>query len=882
VIRLRRQAASALVAVLLCSTAGVVAPVAATQPGTTGAFIDGWTGLARPYVPRSFEGEGSLVAHPTNDATAFFETGPGESDPTNFLFSTGDGSDLTVGSYSTTGWTGAQIGAVDCSQPQAVEFEVLEIERDQSGNIVEFAADFEASCSNWVPALPSVAYGSVRFLSTVGFHAFRATPLRDFAWKPDATIDPVAVGDEQTTDVFTVTNTGSVPTAIGVSDPSDDDVDLESSSCDGDPVDPESACTITVRFEPSTPGPQTTQLTLLTPDLRRSQRPLRIDALGTTTTSVTVTVDPMWNDEGASDQGQTRYEVELDPPGAIGSIALATTCGISRFGSTPGAFVAVTPLGPCDAWATFTGNIGSGYGDSSSEVVQFVQPARSAVHFSAVGGPWITGFPVPFRVWVEGVNGPEPTEGTLALVDASTSEVLGSIEVTAGNTEFEVDVATMTGEPRMLRATYTGSATMVGASKLVAWQVEVDSAPPSLSIHPDDFTGWTQEPTTTLVLNASDVGLVVDAQVSNDGVTWQHMAFTDSLVWSLVDPAYGGHEGDGLRTIRAKVRDAAGNWSAIATWGLTLDRDAPTGSVTIEDGDQYADSQTVALSLAGVDAVSPIDKVELSNDGTTWTTRTYAANQTWTLAPGAGSKTVRVRWRDKAGNWSPIKSDKITLDTTAPTVTVPDRRLISGTSIDAGRIAFRTSWAGSDATSGIKSYQLQQQTDGGAWTNVGIALTATAVDRSLLTQHTYRFRVRATDKAGNIGAWKTGPVLTLGRVGETSTRITYTGSWSTASSSSYWGGGVKFSSAVGARASVTVTGRSIAWVALRGPTRGRAEVFVNGTKVSTIDLYSPAWQGQQVVWTGAWATSQARTVAIRVVGTTGRPRVDIDAFVTVD
>jgi hypothetical protein len=220
------------------------------------------------------------------------------------------------------------------------------------------------------------------------------------------------------------------------------------------------------------------------------------------------------------------------------------------------------------------------------------------------------------------------------------------------------------------------------------------------------------------------------------------------------------------------------------------------------------------------------------------------------------------------------------LDTVAPTVTEPRRALVAGTAISSGRITLRVPWSGQDATSGIARYELAQSTDGGAWTSVSTTLTTPTADRSLAPAHTYRFRVRAIDRAGNIGAWAYGSTFRLSRYGESHRAITYRGSWTTVSSPVYWGGAARKSSSTGATASLTFTGRSFAWVARTGPDRGKAGIYVNGTRVATVDLYSATYRSQRVVWVRSWTTSVSRKVTIRVAGTSGRPRVDVDAFVT--
>jgi hypothetical protein len=218
-------------------------------------------------------------------------------------------------------------------------------------------------------------------------------------------------------------------------------------------------------------------------------------------------------------------------------------------------------------------------------------------------------------------------------------------------------------------------------------------------------------------------------------------------------------------------------------------------------------------------------------------------------------------------------------DTTPPTASAPSHRLVNGSAISGGRTAVRLAWTGSDAASGIARYELAQSTDGGAWTTVSTTLTAATLDRALAPNHTYRFRIVAVDGAGNRSGPVYGPTFRLTHYGETNSRIAYAGSWSLVTGSPYWGAKAKASSRAGARATLTFTGRSVEWIARTGPTRGKAQVFVNGVLKATVDLYASTYQNQRVVWTGSWSSSATRSVSIRVLGTSGRPRVDLDAFV---
>jgi hypothetical protein len=109
--------------------------------------------------------------------------------------------------------------------------------------------------------------------------------------------------------------------------------------------------------------------------------------------------------------------------------------------------------------------------------------------------------------------------------------------------------------------------------------------------------------------------------------------------------------------------------------------------------------------------------------------------------------------------------------------------------------------------------------------------------------------------------------------------VRYRGTWaSVTSSTTWWGGSAKRSSTRGATATLTFTGRSIAWVGLRAPNRGRAYVYVNGRLKATVNLYSAATQTKRIVWSAAYTTLATRTITVKVVGTSGRPRVDVDGF----
>ena len=94
----------------------------------------------------------------------------------------------------------------------------------------------------------------------------------------------------------------------------------------------------------------------------------------------------------------------------------------------------------------------------------------------------------------------------------------------------------------------------------------------------------------------------------------------------------------------------------------------------------------------------------------------------------------------------------------------------------------------------------------------------------------------------------------------------------------YSGGSVRRSTERSASVKYEFTGKGIAFVTTEADKRGRARIYINGNLQATIDLSDPT-RYRVLAWQRTWATSATRTIKVVVVGTSGRPRVDVDAFV---
>jgi regulation of enolase protein 1 (concanavalin A-like superfamily) len=127
----------------------------------------------------------------------------------------------------------------------------------------------------------------------------------------------------------------------------------------------------------------------------------------------------------------------------------------------------------------------------------------------------------------------------------------------------------------------------------------------------------------------------------------------------------------------------------------------------------------------------------------------YSQTTTWQLASGEGQHTVWGRFVDGAGNTTQTEAAAL-LDTTPPASSVD----LLPASVPS--TTFTVSWGGLDTLSGIAAYDIQVQQDGGPWSDWITGTQLTAASFAGAYWHTYCFRSRAHDRAGNVEAYPGG------------------------------------------------------------------------------------------------------------------------------
>ena len=209
-------------------------------------------------------------------------------------------------------------------------------------------------------------------------------------------------------------------------------------------------------------------------------------------------------------------------------------------------------------------------------------------------------------------------------------------------------------------------------------------------------------------------------------------------------------------------------------------------------------------------------------------------------------------------------------DTFAPVTTAPRALIVAPPIGSSAQITL--TWSGTDRGFGIKTYQLQVSRNHAPWASVTIRVGAHAARQTVALNSFYQYRVRAIDRVGNVGRWAS---LSFTPTLYRETSATYSGTWKSAALSGALNGSVKYTSALGAVASMTCTCSAFAWIGPKGPTRGTAQVYVDTILIGTFSEKSTRTLAVQEIMSVTYASRATHKIGISVAGT---GRVDVDGF----
>lgn len=357
------------------------------------------------------------------------------------------------------------------------------------------------------------------------------------------------------------------------------------------------------------------------------------------------------------------------------------------------------------------------------------------------------------------------------------------------------------------------------------------------------------------------------------------------------------------------AKDLFGNpLAADKVWSFTTaPPDTTSPNTTITSGpDGYTPSSSVSFAFSSSEPRSTflcrIDWEQVPPSSSTPPSLQPCDTPKQYAALGEGLHMFEVKAVDFAGNTDATAASRsFFVDTVDPTVSAPSNNFVVPSTLGVVTanytVPVRISWSGADqggnSGSGTNRYELQRSVNSGPWSGdllqqQPVPPAAGGPETSVTFSHTlgstYKYRVRAQDVAGNYSNWVEGTSSVNRAYDEVSSPVTYPiGSWVSQSLSGAYNGNVKYETDMGARSRLSFTGREAAWVTAKGPNRGKAEVWVDGVQVTTIDLYASTVQPRTIVFRRAWATSGSHAVVVVLTGTKNssstNTRVDVDAFV---
>jgi alpha-tubulin suppressor-like RCC1 family protein len=336
-----------------------------------------------------------------------------------------------------------------------------------------------------------------------------------------------------------------------------------------------------------------------------------------------------------------------------------------------------------------------------------------------------------------GIGASISPNGTVVVADG-TSQLL----TISPQTGYQISDVKIDGVSQGVLTTYTFS-NMTANHTIQVTASLIDSTVPTGSISINSGAMATTNNVTTLTLSATDTGgNLYQMRLSLDNVSWSAWeAYATSRSYTL--PA-----GDGTKNLYVQYRDTVGNISIAYRGTIILDTLAPTGSVSLNNGDASTSQTAVTASLNSSDGGSGVTQMQLSWDNITWQAwEVYAVTKSVIASGGVGTKTLYVRFRDLAGNVSTVANDSIILTASSDVVAPVVSEFILTATSDSLTVPVST-FTASDNT-GVTGYlisesAIQPQGNDQGWSAI---LPTEFVFTSQGVKTLYAF---AKDAAGNI------------------------------------------------------------------------------------------------------------------------------------
>jgi subtilisin len=247
-------------------------------------------------------------------------------------------------------------------------------------------------------------------------------------------------------------------------------------------------------------------------------------------------------------------------------------------------------------------------------------------------------------------------------------------------------------------------------------------------------------------------------------------------------------------------------------------------------------------------------------------------------ATPAGTYDVVVRGTYRALRVRDVRIS-VVVENEPPVAEAPVASLTGGVRASLTGVPLRLAWAAAADQSAIVRYEIGEGATSFALQSVARTGGSTrSATRTIPFATSRAHAIRATDAPGNVGAWAAAPPRRVSVVQETGSGVTRSSGWTGYRSSAALGGRFVYADRAGSWVRFSFKGSGVALVGRKGPSRGRAEIRVDGVRVATVDAHARSLGTRWVLFARAVDPARTHTVEVRVLGTAGHPRFDVDAF----
>ncbi|MCX7832475.1 MAG: hypothetical protein N2440_06215 [Actinobacteria bacterium] len=289
-------------------------------------------------------------------------------------------------------------------------------------------------------------------------------------------------------------------------------------------------------------------------------------------------------------------------------------------------------------------------------------------------------------------------------------------------------------------------------------------------------------------------------------------------------------EAENKYTLVVSARNQAG-FESSKTVNFVIDYTKPKVSISgVSNGDIY--NAPVNISFEATDTLSGIALVSATLNG--------KAILSGSKVSSDGVYLLQVVAKDRASNTT-TSTVRFTVDFTPPSVTI--NTMPNYSSSNSTKTFFNISYSATDNLSGISSFDLEYRPNySSTFVRLLSSPTQTAYTFSGSQGLTYYFRVRAKDKAGNISPWSAVKSTSI-PYDDTNSLFTLSSGWKKASGPYRFLGSSSYTTLKGKYFKLKqgiklYSVKEVAIIVTKSPYGGKANVYLNGKLIKTIDTYA--------------------------------------------